>query len=61
VEGNRRAAKGQRQPVKNALTSAPTTLTTLTGAQGAGEHTHAGALGRAHQVIFDWLDTTLAS
>jgi hypothetical protein len=28
-------------------------------AEGAGEHTHAGALGRAHQVMFDWLDTTL--
>jgi hypothetical protein len=50
--------KGQPQLVENALTSA---ATTLTSAEGAGEHTHAGALGRAHQVIFDWLDTTLAA
>lgn len=27
---------------------------------GAGEHTHAGGLGRAHQTMFDWLDVTLA-
>jgi hypothetical protein len=53
--------KGQPQKVHQALTNAPTTLVTLTSAEGAGEHTHAGALGRAHQVIFDWLDTTLAA
>jgi hypothetical protein len=47
--------------VKKALASAPTTLVTLTSAEGAGEHTHAGALGRAHQAMFDWLDTTLAA
>ncbi len=52
--------KGQPQLVPKALTGAPTTLVTLTSAEGAGEHTHAGALGRAHQIIFDWLDTTLA-
>jgi hypothetical protein len=33
----------------------------LTEQEGAGEHTHAGALARAHQVMFDWLDTTLAA
>src|SRR5260370_15799516 len=55
-----RFLKGQPQLVEKALTSAPTTLVTLTSAEGAGEHTHAGALGRAHQIIFDWLDTTLA-
>jgi pimeloyl-ACP methyl ester carboxylesterase len=53
--------KGQPQLVKNALISAPTTLVTLTSAEGAGEHTHAGAVGRAHQVMFDWLDTTLGA
>jgi len=53
--------KGQPQLVKKALTSAPTTLVTLTSAEGAGEHTHAGAVGKAHQVIFDWLDTTLGA
>jgi len=52
--------KGQPQLVEKALTSAPTTLVTLTSAEGAGEHTHAGALGRAHPVMFDWLDVTLA-
>jgi hypothetical protein len=35
-------------------------MDTLTSAEGAGEHTHAGTLGRAHPVMFDWLDTTLA-
>jgi hypothetical protein len=33
---------------------------TLNSAAGrAGEHTHAGGLGRAHQTMFDWLDATL--
>src|SRR5256714_3721054 len=53
--------KGQPQLVQKALTGAPTTLVTLTEHEGAGEHTHAGGLGRAHQTIFDWLDTTLAA
>ncbi len=56
---NDRFLKGQPQLVQQALTGAPTTLVTLTSAEGAGEHTHAGALGRAHQVMFDWLATTL--
>jgi hypothetical protein len=43
-----------------ALNRGDATLVTLTIAEGAGEHTHAGALGRAHQIMFDWLDTTLA-
>jgi pimeloyl-ACP methyl ester carboxylesterase len=53
--------KGEPERVHKALTSADATLVTLTGAEGAGEHTHAGALGRAHQVMFDWLDTTLTA
>ena len=53
--------KGQPQLVEKALTGASTTLVTLTEHEGAGEHTHAGGLGRAHQVIFDWLDTTLGA
>jgi len=52
--------KGQPQLVEKALTGASTTLVTLTEQEGAGEHTHAGGLGRAHQTIFDWLDATLA-
>jgi alpha-beta hydrolase superfamily lysophospholipase len=51
--------KGQPERVEKALTAAKTTRVTLTEAEGAGEHTHAGALGRAHPVMFDWLDTTL--
>jgi len=51
--------KGQPQLVEKALTGAATTLVTLTENEGAGEHTHAGGLGRAHQTMFDWLDATL--
>ena len=51
--------KGQPQLVEKALTGASTTLVTLTEHEGAGEHTHAGGLGRAHQTMFDWLDATL--
>ena len=49
--------QGQPERVEKALTAAKATRVTLTEAEGAGEHTHAGALARAHQVIFDWLDT----
>jgi hypothetical protein len=42
------------------MTSAATTLVTLKEAEGAGEHCHMGAMSRAHQVIFDWLDETLS-
>jgi pimeloyl-ACP methyl ester carboxylesterase len=56
---NDRFLKGQPQLVLKALTSADATLVTLTSTDGAGEHTHAGALGQAHQVMFDWLDITL--
>ena len=58
---NDKFLKGQPQLVEKALTSASTTLVTLTSAEGAGEHTHAGALGRAHQIMFDWLDATLTA
>jgi pimeloyl-ACP methyl ester carboxylesterase len=51
--------KGQPQLVERALTQAPTKLVTLTAAEGAGEHCHMGALTRAHQVMFDWLDGVL--
>jgi pimeloyl-ACP methyl ester carboxylesterase len=53
--------KGQPQLVEKALTGAPTTLVTLTENEGAGEHTHAGGLSRAHQTMFDWLDATLTA
>ena len=52
--------KGEPQRVEKALTNAKATLATLTIAEGAGERTHAGAVGRAHQVMFDWLDTMFA-
>ncbi len=53
--------KGQPQLVKKALTNASTTLVTLTENEGAGEHTHAGGLARAHQTMFDWLDVALTA
>jgi pimeloyl-ACP methyl ester carboxylesterase len=53
--------KGQPQLLEKALTGAKTTLVTLTESDGAGEHTHAGGLGQAHQTMFDWLDATLAA
>lgn len=51
--------KGQPQAIHAALQS-PKHLVTLTSAEGAGEHCHMGAMYRAHQTIFDWLDETLA-
>jgi hypothetical protein len=51
--------KGQPQAIHAALNSAKQ-LVTLTEAEGAGEHCHMGAMFRAHQTIFDWLDETLA-
>ena len=53
--------KGQPHLVEKALTGASTTLVTLTENEGAGEHTHAGGLSRAHQTMFDWLDATLSA
>lgn len=50
--------KGQPEQVAKALANA--TLVTLREAEGAGEHCHMGAMSRSHQVIFDWLDETLA-
>jgi alpha-beta hydrolase superfamily lysophospholipase len=52
---------GQPQRGEKALIAADTIRVTLIEAEGAGEHTHTGALGRAHQVMFDWPDTTLAA
>ncbi|HEX3791952.1 MAG TPA: alpha/beta fold hydrolase [Pseudonocardiaceae bacterium] len=50
--------RGQPQELRKALT-APTTLITLTEADGAGEHCHAGAMSQLHREMFDWLDDTL--
>ncbi|QUQ65894.1 alpha/beta hydrolase family protein [Kutzneria sp. CA-103260] len=52
--------KGQPEQVAKALTNAQATLVTLREDEGAGEHCHMGAMSRSHQVIFDWLDETLA-
>jgi alpha-beta hydrolase superfamily lysophospholipase len=52
--------KGQPGLLAEAMT-APTTLVELTTDEGAGEHCHVGSLTRAHQVMFDWLDATLAA
>jgi pimeloyl-ACP methyl ester carboxylesterase len=51
--------KGQPAAIHAALNS-PKELVTLTTAEGAGEHCHMGAMFRAHQTMFDWLDKTLA-
>ncbi|MER0444277.1 alpha/beta fold hydrolase [Streptomyces sp. Edi4] len=53
--------EGQPRRVAEGLVNAPATLVTLSEAEGAGEHCHVGAFHRAHQVMFDWLDTTLAA
>jgi hypothetical protein len=42
------------------MVNSKTTLVTLRESDGAGEHCHMGAMGRTHQVIFDWLDDVLA-
>jgi alpha-beta hydrolase superfamily lysophospholipase len=52
--------RGQPSVLANAMT-APTTLARFTTAEGAGEHCHVASLIRAHQVIFDWLDTTTSA
>ena len=49
---------GQPEMLQRAMTT-PTTLARFATAEGSGEHCHVGSLLRAHQVIFDWLDTTL--
>jgi pimeloyl-ACP methyl ester carboxylesterase len=53
--------KGEPQRAAEAMVNSATTLTTLHEAEGAGEHCHMGAMSRAHQVIFDWLDQTLSA
>ena len=52
--------KDQPSVLAKAMT-APVTLARFTTAEGAGEHCHVGSLTRAHQVIFDWLDTTMSA
>lgn len=52
--------KGEPQRAAAAMTNADVTLVTLSEAEGAGEHCHMGAMSRAHQVIFDWLETALS-
>lgn len=52
--------KGQPSILAKAMT-APATLARFTTAEGAGEHCHVGSLTRAHQVVFDWLDTIMSA
>jgi pimeloyl-ACP methyl ester carboxylesterase len=49
---------GQPAMLYDAL-DCPKTFLTFTGAEGAGEHCHEGALTLFHQRLFDWLDDTL--
>ncbi|MFE9371143.1 alpha/beta hydrolase family protein [Streptomyces sp. NPDC006711] len=53
--------EGQPRRVAEGLVNASATLVTLSEAEGSGEHCHVGAFHRAHQVMFDWLDTTLVA
>ena len=43
------------------LMTAPATLVRFTTVEGLGEHCHVASLTRAHQVIFDWLDTAISA
>jgi pimeloyl-ACP methyl ester carboxylesterase len=52
--------RGQPSVLAKAMT-APTTLARFTTAEGLGEHCHVASLTRAHQVIFDWLDTAISA
>jgi alpha-beta hydrolase superfamily lysophospholipase len=52
--------KGQPSILANAMT-APATFARFTTAEGAGEHCHVGSLTRAHQVVFDWLDSAISA
>jgi hypothetical protein len=47
---------GQPKQAAEAMVNADVTLVTLPESEGAGEHCHMGAMARAHQTIFDWLD-----
>ena len=52
--------KGEPQRAAAAMTNADVTLITLPASEGAGEHCHMGAMARAHQTIFDWLEPKLS-
>ena len=52
--------KSEPARVAEAMVNSKTTLVTLRESDGAGEHCHMGAMGRTHQLIFDWLDDILA-
>jgi pimeloyl-ACP methyl ester carboxylesterase len=51
--------KGEAARAAEAMVNSKTTLVTLREAEGAGEHCHVGAMGRAHQTMFDWLDDVM--
>jgi pimeloyl-ACP methyl ester carboxylesterase len=51
---------GQPSVLVKAMT-APATHVRFTTAEGLGEHCHVASLTRAHQVIFDWLDTAISA
>jgi pimeloyl-ACP methyl ester carboxylesterase len=53
--------KGEAARAAEAMVNSKTTLVTLRESEGAGEHCHVGAMGRAHQTIFDWLDDVMAA
>jgi hypothetical protein len=52
--------QGEPARAAEAMVNSKTTLVTLRESEVAGKHCDMGAMGRAHQVIFDWLDDVLA-
>ena len=53
------AMDGDDDGVDDALAPEIATSTSLTDAEGAGEHCHEGAMLRFHQVAFDWLGSVM--
>jgi pimeloyl-ACP methyl ester carboxylesterase len=53
--------RGQPQLLQAAMSASTSTVVTLTGHDGAGEHCHVGDTGYSHQVMFDWLDEVSAA
>jgi hypothetical protein len=60
LEGENDFGPGQASPLYEALRCRKTYHLFPT-AEGGGEHCQAGATSNLHQVVFDWLDTVLAS
>ncbi|MCK9537995.1 hypothetical protein [Dokdonella sp.] len=58
-EGEQDSRGGNALPLYAEI-SAPKRYVLFRASEGAGEHDEAGAASRFSQVVFDWLDETLA-